>query len=437
MIHYPPEKNYCVNILAIFEKNVGDGEWSFNHLLDAVRNWRGFGYRFVVREHVRLKDKPITEELVEDVDEMWFFGTALCNKPENSLPLSDDEVAVINARMIVGVGVFATGDHEQIGACLCERIPRVDRMRVWRGADAPRQMPPDSYNSNLRSPYRDVIDYKLTTMYGDVETDDSDTSAKQIWTTRDDASGTAHELFQLGYVGTEKQWVRFLPDHMHEGRLRDYSATDDPAIFSQTYPGAPLPRIVAYANRMSFSMGRKGRSLEYPVVSVYESENCEGNIVVDSTFHHWTDSNALRLRFSPTWLHVEQFAINVANWLLGWRGRDKVKKGIIEYIATTSEQRKRLIEDEAIEEVADDIGKVANYMSRQLGEHRIVVDALERILYGNVLSAKNRKNEMELDTRIRAGWPQLKGANLKDLRETGKLPSVILGLTFAGQALPE
>ena len=429
MNYYPIEKTLTIKILAIFEMNVGSGEWSFNYLLDAIRNWRGFGYRFEVREHIH-EENSITEALVADADELWFFGTALCEETKNSRPLNKMEIAAVKARMDAGVGVFATGDHDAIGSCLCEQIPRVDKMRIWRGKKAS-----ESYNSSVRSPYRDVMDYERAAKYGEIETDDRDTSAKQIWATTIDDDVSARELFQLGYMGKEKHWIRFLPDHAHEGQLYDFTV-DDPKIFTAVYPGAPLPRVVAYANRAAADEEDAAGFVKYPVVSVYESKSKEGNIVVDSTFHHWTDSNALRLRFSPTWLHVEQYAINVANWLLGKRGREKVKNAVEQYIAEIEGNGKELLSAVKKGDKAK-ARELLEMSGRRLGEHRIVVDTLDRILFDGALKVIAKADEKDLAQLISQRWTLPEGFDAKILRDEGKLETVLIGLTFAEKSAVE
>ena len=46
-------------------------------------------------------------------------------------PLRDDELKVLAEWMDRGGGVFATGDHWNLGASMCSRIPRVRTMRKW------------------------------------------------------------------------------------------------------------------------------------------------------------------------------------------------------------------------------------------------------------------------------------------------------------------
>jgi hypothetical protein len=69
---------------------------------------------------------------LRDYDVMWMFG-AHCQTADGSRNLTFAEVAAVEAFMDDGGGVFATGDHESIGADMCGRIPRVRLMRAWYG----------------------------------------------------------------------------------------------------------------------------------------------------------------------------------------------------------------------------------------------------------------------------------------------------------------
>ena len=55
-------------------------------------------------------------------DEMWLFGVG---GPGEASALTESELLVIAKFMDGGGGVFATGDHENLGVQLCGRIPRV------------------------------------------------------------------------------------------------------------------------------------------------------------------------------------------------------------------------------------------------------------------------------------------------------------------------
>ena len=80
---------------------------------------------------------------IDRYDQIWFFGDQP-NETDGSdattdahiLPpytLDDDEARLIAMWMDRGGGVFATGDHNVLGASLCSRIPRVRTARGFQG----------------------------------------------------------------------------------------------------------------------------------------------------------------------------------------------------------------------------------------------------------------------------------------------------------------
>lgn len=387
MIHFPTGRLLPLSIVAVIEPNAAAGAHSFNHLLDTVRNWRGFGYRFHVLEHVHQAGS-ITPQLIRDADELWFFGTELCVAGTEFAHISDAEVAAISERMDAGAGVFATGDHEDIGAGLCAAIPRVRNMRVWSGAQAPRQLPPRSVDSTFRSAWRDIIDpdpqARLPRDFDQL--DDRDATPKPVWVFHH-ADGRPHELMQLPLRGVKSGRIRFLPNHKHEGLLldlRDCADVHERVALDAEYQAGAIPRIVARSVRSVFdtTQDQPVDCASYPVVSAYEAPDASGwgNIVVDSTFHHWTDSNALRLRFSPAWLHVQQYAINVANWLLGTAGRRKVRTAVQDYIRATVDGGDEILAAIAAGETEAAFERLARYAGLRMSEQRIVADMLKRIL---------------------------------------------------------
>jgi hypothetical protein len=418
-----------IKILVVLEPNVLPQEqeegYTFDYLLDTVRNWRGFGYRFDVQVHVHQEDS-IKPELIESADELWFFGTELCDGSKPVVVLTDNEVNAIRARMDAGVGIFATGDHQAIGSGLCMRLPRAANMRVWSGEGAPEQDSPFSFNSSVRSSNRDIVERGRSI---DCETDDRDTLPKQIWPVHL-PDGTPHELMQLPLPGEEKQNIRFFPDHMHEGKLYDFvrePKNDELAELLKAYYPGTMPYIVARSVRAVFDQN-KGPSdcVSYPVVSVYEppSTSTWGNIVVDSTFHHWTDQNSLRVRYSPAGFHVEQYAINVANWLLGSQGRKKVKNATERFIRKNFKKGDHIFgllgsgkSDEAFRELA-------SYVGYRMAAQRIVGDALERILLDGVVSSDPGKVQELVEDVFGLKNERLETFSIADRQR------VVLGLAF-------
>jgi len=62
-------------------------------------------------------------------DEIWLFGVADTGGTAN--PMTDSELAALTKFMNGGGGVFATGDHADLGVELNGRLPRVRSMRKW------------------------------------------------------------------------------------------------------------------------------------------------------------------------------------------------------------------------------------------------------------------------------------------------------------------
>ncbi len=95
------------------------------------------GFRFDQKE-------PDGKNTIDLFHEIWCFGFEPGNKagpdsdislPEH-LPISDSELDTLTEWMNNRQGgIFATGDHDYLGASMCSRIPRVGTMRLWTNAD--------------------------------------------------------------------------------------------------------------------------------------------------------------------------------------------------------------------------------------------------------------------------------------------------------------
>jgi hypothetical protein len=62
-----------------------------------------------------------------EYDQIWLFGFL-----GNTSSLSTEEIAVISEFMNNGGGVFAVGDHEDLGLAMCGSLPRIRHMRDWQ-----------------------------------------------------------------------------------------------------------------------------------------------------------------------------------------------------------------------------------------------------------------------------------------------------------------
>jgi len=247
----------------------------------------------------------LTKNLLDQFDEIWFFGFLQTNTLETSEnELNNDEVSNLRAWMDAGGGVFLTGDHSipdvrlcdddqrnqdhqtylNIGRALGHRIPRAGQLRVWKG-------PPTSVARGLPLAQRD----NFNTLVGDVK----DLDEADFLQTDE----TAQELIFPGKIPHKLFWLFFnadqsiipvtkFPDHMHEGKLRV------PEVLDGDWPVAsPTPSVVAF--------GRDNRPFKekriHPLVSAYDGHQVAGRgqtqplgrIVADSSFHHYVNINLL------------------------------------------------------------------------------------------------------------------------------------------------
>src|SRR5437763_3027999 len=73
---------------------------------------------------------------LNDWDQVWLFGDYPANQDGDInepqfCHLDDVELKLLAEWMDRGGGVFAAGDHWNLGASMCSRIPRVRTMRRW------------------------------------------------------------------------------------------------------------------------------------------------------------------------------------------------------------------------------------------------------------------------------------------------------------------
>jgi hypothetical protein len=269
-------------------------------------------------------------------DQVWFFGDYPANldtpidDPHNH-PLVDAELRLLAEWMDRGGGVFATGDHDNLGASMCSRIPRVRTMRKWTEAQG---VPPQ------HGPYRNETLQGVGTPEGIATGDDAregDTYAQPIepvYVSRP-TSILARPYFPHSLLSAPDGGVihRF-PDHMHEGEVVDDGRVDldlplnIPGYHGVEYPFAsivvggsgvvaaapapgmpryrPTPHVVAYGSttipfplkpvatlaRFAFPPPVALAGKRFPLLGAYKGDAVGiGRVAVDSTWHHWFTYN--------------------------------------------------------------------------------------------------------------------------------------------------
>jgi len=267
---------------------------------------------------------------LDGYDQVWFYGFNNGNNTgDNSAgsapeALRDAELEILFRWMDNGGGVFATGDHADLGEALCSRIPRVRSMRKWStvgpdGAPFPNGI--DRHDTLVKGhdyAATPTIDESAQYTFDD-ESDDIPMKIRLRWYIHHHChTGQHHHLYHHWYwhylyrrsphpvlCGT-KGPINILPDHPHEGEvIVPTDLTDSPTHGSYTapeypnYSGSPLsPEIIAWARVQDdhgpspISFKGPCNSKEFGAIGAYNGHCVDvGRVVVDSTWHHWFDVN--------------------------------------------------------------------------------------------------------------------------------------------------
>lgn len=286
--------------------------------------------------------------VIDDYNELFLFGF----KPDNlaqtdtnielstSLPTSDTELAILNAWMDNGGGIFATGDHDYLGASMCYRIPRVGSMRRWTNDDG---VPP------IDGPTR--LDTNQPSTPGQLAGSDSIPNSAEQDAMPQSIRWMPDFSIRLGWRVIRRPHpvlchpqhgpIDVMPDHPHEGRCNeivdislDAKTAFDNAVDEYPAVGSvqPKPRIIARGNTVADPpfIHQKGdaNSYDFPMISVYDGHPIDiGRVVVDSTWHHWFNLNLDGIEASghaTNWPKISRYYINIAVWLAdknAYRGR--------------------------------------------------------------------------------------------------------------------
>lgn len=243
---------------------------------------------------------------IDDYDQVWLFG-ARANESDSER-LTDDELEVLARWMDERQGgLFATGDHADLGASLCARVPRAGTMRRWTSTDGV----PSATGVNRHDTLLKGHDAFYTF------NDESDDLPMTTTVRRYPVSGWSRFLRSSMphpvLCGTDGV-IDILPDHPHEGWVNedaDVTLTNT-VIFggysAPEYPvsgGAqPTPEVIAWAHvQGDHTEGRSGspgtdrnkgpaNGTMFGAIGAYNGHQADiGRVVVDSTWHHWFDVN--------------------------------------------------------------------------------------------------------------------------------------------------
>ena len=267
------------------------------------------------------------QRVIDRYHEIFMFGFAPGNDdgPDSNidghpLAMNDAEKAAIDGWMDQGGGVFATGDHDYLGATMCHRITRVGAMRKWTNADG---VPPISGPDRIDAHRPDTLAERLGSAI--IVGAESDATPQRIqWVP---VSDHRHGLFRYRrphevLCHPTHGPIDVMPDHNHEG-LCFTPAEIEAGDRRDEFPGSELPQIIAWGNTLADPplQHLKGDSpaKHFPMISVYDGwkEGDAGRIVVDSTWHHWFNMNLVGLEAEDgaEWDKVARYFVNVAKWI--------------------------------------------------------------------------------------------------------------------------
>jgi hypothetical protein len=245
-----------------------------------------------------------------DFDEIWFFGVRFGG--ETVSLMSEAELRIVTEFMESGGGVFATGDHESLGAPLSGELPRVRSMRRWTYDYS---VEPDDFDpaSGHGPPVQGKFRHDTLVPGHDPAftfDDQSDDIAAAILPTRY-TSGNKYIAWSFPHplLCTSSGVIEVLPDHMHEGECVVPADLGQSTSFdghtSPEYPlldgVQPVPDVVARGIVTSHTTDNPGTTVglddpsiaqEFGCIGAYDGHPVKiGRVVVDSTFHHFFNIN--------------------------------------------------------------------------------------------------------------------------------------------------
>lgn len=258
-------------------------------------------------------------------DEIWIIAVG------SGSAYNPGEMTALHDFMQSGGGVFATGDHAQLGVALCGGIPRVRSMRRWF-------YPNPGPNGEPVAP--DSGSTRNDTTVGGSDFD----GTPQIISPTMYSLGWSHHAFirrsaphpvLCGRNGP----IRVLPDHMHEGVIEvpplDQSVPVDGTDVEEFQRAGGVrvsPLVIATATDHQAPGGPFGVIGAYDGHLVDEVPGGVGRIVVDATWHHLFGMNVIQfaapydavqagstnaddLKKAAYWQQIKDYFQNAAIWL--------------------------------------------------------------------------------------------------------------------------
>jgi len=312
--------------------DAGPGGFGLSRFVSTLKNTTIHGMKPTVVTRPRFANAPddaFDDLAISTFDVIFLFGINTTGDP-----LSGPALDRVKEFMQDGGGVFATGDHEDLGTGMSGAIPRVRNMRYWALAETPNASDASRLTTNLSGVDRvfefdDQADNQPQRLYANFAIP----SDYLLFTTFPPVSTKVrlpHPLVRMA----DGSALDVYPDHAHEGECRiptDFSTTFD--LDGQTLAEWPnqsffaRPRPRAVASTMSFGNGfdSPGKDAVAPrafiSIAAYNGQAANvGRVVTDATWHHYVNINLNGMLVgnmpNADLQRIQNYWSNLATWLM-------------------------------------------------------------------------------------------------------------------------
>lgn len=278
-------------------------------------------------------------------DQVWLFGI---EREAGADPLGEEELRSLAEFMDGGGGVFATGDHSDLGNAMSARVPRVRSMRRWYARQGPNGEPPappalgpdrhdtlvdpdgpGSIPRGRRQNQSDKVPQTIRPRYY------SQTSRRGLYKR---VTTYPHPVL-CGPDGV----ITHFPDHMHEGYCEVPSDLSRSVAFAG-YEGVEYPSRDGHQEVpevIAWSTSHETNDTTFGALAAYDGHEVGvGRVLVDASWHHWVNTNLVGFLAAtdpenpdqdpsvvPKWEAMKAYFRNVALWLARPKTQDCIRRG--------------------------------------------------------------------------------------------------------------
>ena len=240
-------------------------------------------------------------------DQVWLFGI------DNSAAgnLTPAELTAFEVYMNAGGGLFATGDHGNLGKSLCGSIIRVKDMRLWDNTDPANDLNEVSMTGMRRNDTnRPGIGQTVSNQFNNQSDAIPQNIAPRVF-----SAGMPHALLSISTTKRASGIIDIMPDHPHEGECRQESifTVNGQNIRSQLIATS----FVLAGSTTNGGVSGKTPTLAhcFPSIHVFDGRPANvGRVVVDSTWHHFVNINLGGFTNSDFDV-IQQYYMNIAKWI--------------------------------------------------------------------------------------------------------------------------